>query len=325
MRAVLLFGKEDLREVEVEDPRVGSDDVLIKIRACGVCPTDVRKFYTLSGVMRRLPMNLGHEWAGDVVEVGENVKEFKPGDRVVGTDFRGYAEYAVMSRFSERWPTLTKIPEGVSYEEATFTEPLADCIHSLVDQGGVRMGDVVLVMGAGQMGLQHLMVAKHMGAKVIVSEVLEERVRYARELGADYAVNPLKEDLQAVVEKVTDGEGVDAVIITAVNQATVDSALKAVRKRGRVVLFAGVPRGVTVQVDTNLIHYKESMVVGSEWIGVVNRDFRLYKLALDLIASGAAPVGRLITHRFRFSGDEILKAFDVIKNRRGLKAVIVFD
>ncbi|HDD40237.1 MAG TPA: hypothetical protein ENG21_03210 [Nitrososphaeria archaeon] len=326
MKAILLYGREDLREVEVDVPKVGPNDVLIKIRACGICPTDARKYYTLSGILPTLPFNPGHEWAGDVVEVGENITEFKPGMRVVGTEFGGYAEYLLMSKLNtRRWWSLTEIPEGVSYEEATFTEPLADSIHSLIDQGRVKLGDWVLIVGAGQMGLQHVMVAKHIGAKVIATDILDERLKIAKELGADITLNPQNEDLKKVVDQVTNKRGVDAAILTVINQSTIDQALSCIGKKSRIVLFAGVEKGVRVSIDTNALHYNEALMIGSEWVGVDTPNTRLYRVALEMIRSGAAPVKRLITHRIRLSADEIRKSFEMIRSARTLKTIITLD
>lgn len=326
MKAILLYGKEDLREVTIDVPEVGPNDVLIKVKACGICPTDARKYYTLSGILPTLPFNLGHEWAGEVVEVGESVTEFAPGMRVVGTEFGGYAEYVLMSRLNaQRWWTLTEIPKGVSYEEATFTEPLADTIHCLVDQGKVRLGDWVLIIGAGQMGLQHVMVAKHIGAKVMVSDVIEERLRYAKRFGADIVLNPKRDNVAEVAREVTRGKGVDVAVLTTVNQSTMDQALECIGKKSRIVIFAGVREGLKVSIDTNKIHYNEAIMIGSEWVGVDTPNKSLYKIALELIASGSAPVKELITHRVRLSVEEIKRSFEMIRSAKTLKSVVVFD
>lgn len=326
MRAILLYGKEDLRETDVDVPDVGPNDVLIKIKACGICPTDARKYYTLSGILPSLPFNLGHEWAGDVVEVGENITEFTPGMRVVGTGFGGYAEYILMSKSNTRyWWCLTEIPKGVTYEEATFTEPLADTIHSLVDQAKVTLGDWILIIGAGQMGLQHVMVAKCIGAKTIVSDVIEERLRYAERFGADIVLNPERDNVVEVVKKVTKNRGVDAAILTTVNQSAIDQALECIGKRSRIVIFAGVEKGLKVSVDTNKLHYNEALMIGSEWVGVDTPNKRLYETALELIASKRAPVGELITHRIKFSVEEIKRSFEMIRLGKTLKSVIIFE
>jgi len=324
MKAILLYGREDLREVSVDVPRVGPNDVLIKIRACGICPTDARKYYTLSGIIPKLPFNPGHEWAGEIVEVGENVTEFKPGMRVVGTEFGGYAEYLLMSKSAPRWWTLKEIPEGVTYEEATFTEPLADVLHSLVDQAKVKLGDWVLIIGAGQMGLQHVMVAKHIGAKVIVSDLIEERLEYAKKFGADVVLNPKRDKVGEIVRKVTNNRGVDAAILTATNQSAMDQALECIGVGSRIILFAGVEKGLRVSIDSNKIHYNEAMIIGSEWVGKDIPNKRLYEIALELIASGSVPVKELITRRIKFSIEEIKKSFEMIRSAKTLKSIIVF-
>ena len=325
MKAILLYGKEDLREVSVDVPKVGPNDVLIKIKACGICPTDARKYYTLSGIIPKLPLNPGHEWAGEVIEVGENIKEFKPGMKVVGTEFGGYAEYLLMSKSAPRWWTLREIPEGVTYEEATFTEPLADVLHSLIDQAKVKLGDWVLIVGAGQMGLQHVMVAKIIGAKVIVSDLIEERLKYAKRFGADIVLNPRRDNVAEVVKEVTMNRGVDVAILTVTNQSAMDQALECIGEKSRIVLFAGVEKGLRVSIDTNKIHYNEAMMIGSEWVGKGLPNKRLYEIALELIASKKVPIKELITHRIKFSSEEIKRSFEMIRSGKTLKSIIVFD
>ena len=169
MKAALLYGIGDLRLVDIPTPEYGPDEVLTKVTVCAVCPTDIRKYRVGNGGVLQFPFNMGHEWVGEVVEVGKDVEDVKVGDRVLGGGYAGYAEYAPLGRRRCCVPLAASrsiIPEGVSDEEATFVEPLADAIHSIVDQGKVKIGDTVLILGAGQLALQHLMVAKAVGATV---------------------------------------------------------------------------------------------------------------------------------------------------------------
>jgi L-iditol 2-dehydrogenase len=323
MRAALLFGVEDLRVVEVPKPETGPDGVLVRVTACAVCPTDLRKFRTGDNGELAYPFNMGHEWVGEVAEVGERVHSVEPGARVVGDGYVGYAEYALlpidMLRLDNGKP-LT-IPTSVSDEEATFVEPLADNIHAVVDQAKLSRGQTVLIIGAGQMALQQMLVARLLGATTIVSEPLAERRALARRLGADYVLDPATQNVPATVRELSGGAGTDVSILSIGSPEGMLSALDSVHPKGRVVLFAGFERGTTVTLDPNIIHYRELEVVGSEWVGTPpDHNLSLYRTALEMIEHKQIPVAELITHRMAL--EEIHAAFDAMRNRDGLKAVI---
>jgi L-iditol 2-dehydrogenase len=324
LKAALLYGIGDLRLVDIPTPEYGPDEVLTKVTVCAVCPTDIRKYRVGNGGVLQFPFNMGHEWVGEVVEVGKDVDDVKVGDRILGGGYAGYAEYAPVGGTNLR-PVAGKpliIPEGVSDEEATFVEPLADAVHSIVDQGKVKIGDKVLILGAGQLALQHVMVAKAVGATVIVSEPIAERRELAKKFGADYVLDGAStEEVVAAVHELTDGKGADAAIVTIGSPEASVTALAAVRSRARIVLFGGFDRGVQTTLDLNIIHYKEIELTGSYWVGVPpygNPD--LYGVALKLIQDGTVPVGKLITHRMEL--ENIHDAFDAIRTKSGLKAII---
>lgn len=324
MKAALLYGVGDLRLVDIPKPEPGPDDVLMKVTVCAVCPTDIRKFRVGNGGVLSFPFNMGHEWVGEVVEVGENVDDVKIGDRLLGGGYAGYAEYAAMSGQNLR-PFGGKplpIPPGVTDEEATFVEPLADAVHSIVDQGKVKIGDTVLILGAGQLALQHVMVAKAVGARVIVSEPIAERRELARKFGADHVIEGASaEQVASDVFALTDGKGADAAIVTIGSPEASINALGAVRARARIVLFGGYDRGVQTMLDLNVIHYKEIELTGSYWVGVPPYgNPELYAVALKLIQDKTVPVADLITHRMEL--DRILEAFDAIRTKSGMKAII---
>jgi len=321
MKAALLYGKGDLRVVEVDTPEIDPDDILVKIKVCAVCPTDIRKYRTGNHLVTGFPMNLGHEWTGDVVKVGDNVEGFRNGMRIIGAGFAGYAEYAKIPQMYIKLGMVFEIPNNVSYEEGTFLEPLTDCLHAVKDQAKVEAGDTVAIIGAGQMGLQLLMVAKYVGASVIVSDVMEKRVEYAEKFGADHVVNASKEDPVEAMEKLTGGWGPDSVIVSVGQPLAIEQGLKMVKKGGRVVIFGGAPEGTIVRLDPNIIHYGEVTLTGSFWVGAAEINIELYKEAINLIASKRVPVAKLITHRFTL--DEIHKAFQAQENKEGLKAVII--
>jgi len=321
LKAALLYGKNDLRVVDVDIPEIGPTDILVKVRVCAVCPTDVRKYRTGNHSVHGFPASLGHEWTGDVVKVGERVEGFRVGMRIVGAGFEGYAEYSKIEQGYLNSGMVLELPESVSYEEGTFVEPLADCLHAVKDRARVKAGETVAIIGAGQMGLQLLMVAKSVGAKVIVSDLIEKRVTLAERYGADHVVNASEENPVEAVKKLTEGWGADSVIVSIGNSTAIEQGLKMVRKAGRVVIFGGAPEGSIVRLDPNIIHYGEIVLTGSYWVGTMDVNIQLYREALDLIASKKVPVAEFITHRFPL--DEINKAFQVQESREGLKVLVI--
>lgn len=321
MKAALLYGKGDLRVVEIDTPEIGPNDILVKIKVCAVCPTDVRKYITGNQSVHSYPTNLGHEWTGDVVKVGDNVENWKVGMRIVGAGFEGYAEYSKIDQGYLNSGMVLELPDNVSYEEGTFVEPLADCLHAVKDRAQVKSGDTVAIIGAGQMALQLLMIAKSIGAKVIVSELIENRLEYAEKFGADHVVNASREDPVEAINKLTKDWGTDSVIVSIGNPTAIKQGLNIVRKAGRVVIFGGAPQGSIVQIDPNIIHYREVELTGSNWIGTIDINIQLYQEALDLIASKKVPVAEFVTHRFNL--DEIHKGFQVQENKEGLKVMII--
>ena len=209
-----------------------------------------------------------------------------------------------------------EIPENLSYEEASLTEPLSACYRGQ-RKLGIKPGDVVAIIGAGPIGMMHLKLAKAVGAaKVIISEIDERRCKIAEGLGADYVINPMKEDLEKKVLELTNGHGADAVIVAVgVGQAQKD-ALKIVAKGGRINFFAGLPAGKEeVLINTNLIHYKQITVLGTS----MQTPYE-FKKTLDLLVSGVIDVKPLITHRYKL--EEGIRAFQTAMKIEGLKVVI---
>jgi len=331
MREALLYGVRDLRIVDSPKPEIGPEEVLVAVRACGVCPTDIRKFSNGGVGLPKLPLNLGHEWCGDVVAIGRQVRPgLGLGMRVMAVDYGGYAEYAKLG--PNPLPgegagvgtidTVFELPANVSYEEATLAEPLSCAIHAVKDRAQVQPGETLVIMGAGQMGLLKLMVAKYVGARVVIVDLLDERLESATRFGADFALNGGLEDPVQRVRELTSGHGADAVIVSPGITSLVEQAMQMVGQKGRVVLFGGFAKNSKVALDPNTIHYGEVVLTGSEGVGVrpSRQDLILYSRALDLIASGKVLVKDLITHRFPL--EDIHKAFEIVERKQGLKAVV---
>jgi L-iditol 2-dehydrogenase len=313
-----MYGIGDLRVVDSVKPKHNEDEMLVAVRACGICPTDIRKYRTGNHGVLQLPMNLGHEWSGDVLEVGSKVENFKPGMRMLGEVFAGYSEYAVVT--SDFVPFCMELPDSVSYEEGTFIEPLADCVYCIEQTIDVTMGDKIAIIGQGTMGQMKLKVAKHRGLKVMVSDMRDDRLEHSKKFGADLAVKP--DAFLETAREWTDGNGLDAVILSVGAPLAVNQALEAVKERGWISLFGGFKHGSTATIDPNLIHYKEVFMTGSYWVGIPGKhsDRKYYVKALQLIAEKTVPVAELITHRF--SLEDITKGFEVMESLEGFKTII---
>ncbi len=315
MRAARLHGLRDLRVETVPVPEPGPGELLVGVEACGVCPTDVRKF--LIGVNDGdYPFNPGHEWVGRVVAAGEGAGGFAPGDRVYGDTYGGYAEFAVVPAQARGWSAgAVPIDPALDAERAVFVEPLADCLHAVIDQGRAGPGDRVLVLGAGQMGLQLVAACGVAGAEVLVAEPLAERRELAREFGAGATVDADGWPQAARAFEPT------VAILSIGDARLVMPLVEAVQPGGRVVLFAGFGDRPTAELDLNRIHYREVAVVGSEWIGTPpNARPERYAQAADLLGAGTVPVERLITGRCGLDG--LLDAFAAVEERRGLKTLL---
>jgi L-iditol 2-dehydrogenase len=313
MRAVRLHGVRDLRVETLPQPVPGPGELLVRVEACGVCPTDIRKYvHGLKG--GDYPLNPGHEWVGRVEAAGRGVSDWDPGRRVYGDIYAGYAEYALLATEPSDWSNgAFELPEELPAERAVFVEPLADCLHAVGDQARIQPGDSVVVVGAGQMGLQLVLAAATQGAEVLAVDRLPERRALARSFGARDAVS--EDDWPEA------GAGAEAVVVSVGDPDAVGTALEAVAPGGRVVLFAGFgDRGEAV-LDLNRIHYGELAVVGSEWIGAPpNQRRERYEQALDLLVSGAAPLERLVDARCGLDGLEA--AFEAQGAHRSLKTVV---
>jgi len=245
MKEVLLYDIGDLRLVESPMPEVGPNDVLVAVRRCAVCPTDARKYKTGNHGVPRWPFNMGHEFSGDVVEIGDAVEGVRVGMRVLGVLYGAYAEFV---KTDPHW--LFELPDSLSYEEGAMAEPLGDCLHAVLNQAQVRILDTVVIVGAGQMGLQHLLLSKLVGAgRVIIIDVLEDRLLRAKMFGADHVVNAEVNDPVEAVKDLTDGAGADAVIVSVGIPAATNTAMQMVRKRGRVVLFGGYAHNQVISFD----------------------------------------------------------------------------
>jgi L-iditol 2-dehydrogenase len=333
MKAAMLYGVKDLRVEDVKVPNVGAGEVLVKVKAATTCGTDLKIFQR--GYVEKiikLPTIFGHEWAGEVVETGEGLEWPQKGMRVRAGNsapclhcpmcqrgkynlcenmiwlWGAYAEYIkVPARMV--LVNMQEIPRHVSYEEAAITEPLACVLHG-VEEARVKLGDTVAIIGAGPIGLLHLLTVKKMGAeKVIIIDLVEERLGFAGKLGADEAVNAGKVDVVETVRQLTGGYGADVVIEAIGLPSTWEQAIKLVRKGGTVLEFGGCPPETEIKLSTEQLHYGEVTVLGTFHTTPLH-----FRKALNLIASRTVDVRSLITRRMRL--EEIKEAFEILSTSK---------
>jgi 2-desacetyl-2-hydroxyethyl bacteriochlorophyllide A dehydrogenase len=285
MWAARLHGPNDLRMDEIAIPAPRADEVLIEVHRCGICGTDL---HIAKGNFPapNLPLTLGHEFSGTIVELGSSVSTLAVGDRVVvdiniacGScvfcrkgaklfcptvrqlgvhDSGGLAEYVVAPASN-----IYVLPSTVSLDTAAYVEPLACAVHGQ-DRVGIQSGDIVLVIGGGPMGLAHTILSKGSGAScVIVSEPDEKRRNLAKALGADVVIDPLNEELDLAVKEVSGGIGPDVVIEAVGSIRTYESSVAVVRRGGKVLAYGAAPQDAYMQLRPFDVYAKELTIVGS--------------------------------------------------------------
>lgn len=338
MKSIILEnGKAVLKELPI--PKLQEGDVLVKMKACGLCGTDIEKIcgqYTASQPI------LGHEPTGIIAE--STVDWLKPGDRVfahhhvpcyecyyckkgsptmcpyyrkTNLDPGGFSEYFRVPAWNVKRGGILKLPANVSFDEGAFIEPLATVIRA---QRRVRIdeGDTIFIVGAGPMGLLHAMMAKvNKAGSIITSDISDFRVEFAYKIGVDYSLNSKKVDVVEEVRKLTEGRGADVSIIAAGSPSAILTGLKAVRRGGRVLLF-GVPyKNTILNYDISDLLNNEISIISSN--AAVEEDTRE---ALNLLALKKIDVTKLITHRFPLT--EFENAVRVAKEGNSIK-VIIYD
>ncbi len=321
MRAGVYREKGIVRVEEVPVPEVGDSEVLIKVAACGICGTDIKKIFQR---YVEPPQILGHELAGTVVDVGRGVTKWKPGDRVMsfhhtpcGTCFYcqkrlfsqckqykttgltggftpnggGFGEYVkAMPWVAERG--IIALPDNVSFEEATFIEPI-NTIVKAVQKARITAGETVLIVGCGPIGLQLLMVSKLEGAKLYTSDPIPERRAKSLTLGALEAFDPTNGKLIEDLKARTEGRGADAVLVAVAHPSVVLDALAAARPGGRVLLFAANDPVTKIEFPAAAVGIDEKEILGSYSAAV-----DIQEAAAELVLLRKLPVMEIVTHRF---------------------------
>lgn len=339
MRAAVYRGVDEVRVEEVEVPKIGPREVLVRVAACGVCGTDLKKIHY--GLVPP-PRIFGHETAGTIAAVGSEVADWSVGERVVivhhvpclspdcffcrrrafaqcpvykktGTTAGfepaggGFAEYARVLDWCVNGG-MVRIPDDVTFEEASFVEPLNTVLKG-VRMAGVQAGDTVFVIGQGPIGLLFTRLAHLAGARVAATDRLDYRLALARQLGADSALNPDTDDVSAAILALSEGRGADLAVVAVPNTRVVAQAFAAVRPAGKVLLFAQTRLDDPLEVDAGAVCMQEKALLGS-----YSSDITLQDEAADLIFSRRVDVRALISHRFGL--DAIGQALDLAAHPR---------
>ena len=320
MLAAVYRGVNDVRLETVAVPEIAPGEILVKVHTCGICGTDLKKIATGS---HSAPRIFGHETSGMVVAVGPEVTRFVTGDRVmvfhhipcgrcyycrhktfaqcetykkVGctAGFEpsggGFAEYVCVMDWIVEKGTVP-IPEGTSFEQACFVEPVNTCMKG-IERMALESGETVLVIGQGPIGIILSVLAKRAGATVITSDLYEPRLTMGKDFGLDNVINASRADVVAEVRRRTEGRGADACILAVGSNGLIRTAMDAVRPGGRVLLFAQTQHGEAV-FDPAMVCVDEKTLIGSYSASV-----DLQQESVDLVMSGEMVLERLISHRF---------------------------
>jgi L-iditol 2-dehydrogenase len=338
MKAAVYYGQQDIRIEEVPAPEIGEDEILVQMKVCGVCGSDLMDWY-LEG---RAPLVLGHEPAGVVAKKGRKVEDVDIGDKVfvhhhvacltchycLSGDYTlceqfhktnikpgGFAEYFRVPAPNLRLDTL-KIPSSLSFEDATLIEPVGCCVRAL-RKCGVRAGNSIAVIGAGATGLIHAALAKIYGASpIIVSDLIDFRLSFAKKFGADVVVNSKREDLNETVKNETDGRGVDLAVVTAPSLEAYKAGIAVCRKGGKLCVFAPTTPGKHLEISPKELFFSELQIIPSYSTSHLET-----RTALRLLESGKIKIEELITHRFKL--EETAKAFTTaLEGQESLKVVV---
>jgi L-iditol 2-dehydrogenase len=320
MRAAVYKGESTVSVDEIHTPEIGPGEILIRVEACGVCHTDLKKIeYNLLTP----PRIYGHETAGVVAHVGSAVTKFQPGDRVIvfhhipcGACFYcqrklyaqcavykkvgvtagfepaggGFAQYVrVMDWIVERG--VEKIPDGVSFEVASFVEPVNTCVKA-VDQCNPQAHDVVLVQGQGPIGLIFTMLLKLRGCTIVTTDTIEQRRNLSVECGATHALDPRTNDIKAKLAELTEGRGADMVFVATNAKGLVEEAVSVTRPGAKIMLFAQTSDKERIELSGASICVGERSLLGSYSASV-----DVQKEGADLVFSGKLPLHLLISHR----------------------------
>lgn len=321
MKAQVFRGVNQLSYEEVPVPNLAPDEVLVQVRVVGLCQSDIKK---ICYPLYEPPRIFGHETAGVISAVGEEVSQWKVGQRVVvmhhipcmhcayclSENFSmcetyknitttagfapsggGFAEYVKVPGHIVRNGGLIAIPDGVTFEQASFVEPTNCCLKA-VKKAQIAPGQTVLITGAGPIGLMFVMLVKLFGAKAIATDLIPSRIEKALQVGADAAFDARDANLSAKIGELTEGMGVDVSLLAVPSDKAFFQALECTRKGGKILFFAEFPDEVNIPINPNILYRREVDLMGS-----YSSSYRLQGLSADIVFNKRIDVDALISDR----------------------------
>ncbi|GAA0731726.1 zinc-dependent alcohol dehydrogenase [Clostridium oceanicum] len=339
MKAQMFYGPGDVRFEEIDIPKINEDEILVKVKAALTCGTDLKTYRRgHPSIIQRIPSTFGHEFSGDVVEVGKNVSNFKVGDRVVGANSvpcfhcyyckrnmhslcenfeflnGAYSEYVVIPKQILKY-NYHKIPIGLDYREAALVEPLACAVHG-IDRTPIKVGERVVVIGAGPIGLMFVRLATLKGAKVISVDLSDYRLEQSKKFGAISTVNASDEDHIEKVKALTlEGKGADVVIEATGYPVAWENGINMIRAGGHVLCFGGTKKGTSINIDCQKFHYEELHIEA-----IFHHTPYHVKMALELLATKQVDGSLFLTGQYPL--EKIIDALESVGRQEGIKYVI---
>lgn len=337
MNAALYNGPKDLNVIDFPINEINDSELLVKVAACGICGTD---FHIFNGESpSNPPVIIGHEYAGEIVSVGKNIKEFKEGDHIaINPNIHcGYCEFCKkgkinlcknlkalgvtvnggLAQYSIVPPSQAYIiPQDLSFETAAFAEPLSCCIHG-IDQANIKIGDTVVILGAGSIGLLMLQLAKINGAaSIIVVDPSQEKLNIAMELGAEYVLDSRSDKMESHINELT-RFGPDIVIECSGNKEAAETAVKLSKRGGKVVLFGLSSFKTFIQINLQEIFHKEITIKTS-----LLNPFT-FQTAVDLLAQKKISVDKFRINKILLQDSELKNLFTKKRDYSIIKNMVI--
>ena len=329
MRAAIIEGTGKMSLIEAPTPEAGPGEVVVRVRAVGICGSDVHGFKGQSGKRRQPGLIMGHEAAGEVYEVGQGVSRWKPGDRVsidptapcgqcvtcsrgwqhlcphmtvIGSSMRSFKHGAMCEYVALRESQLYRLPDNLSYAEGAMLDPVGNALH-IFNRAPSEIGETVVIFGAGVIGLMAVQVAKLRGAgKVIAVDIAPSRLELARQLGADVLIHSGESDPVEVIRRETEGMGADVLAEAVGLPITYDWAVQAARPRGTVLALGFHVDYIPIPIQPLL--FKEVTLIGNTGFSIEQQT------SLDVMSAGKIDVKPIITHEMDLS--DVQQAFDML-------------
>lgn len=336
MKVAMYYSNSDIRIEEMPTPEISENELLLKVKACGICGSDIMEWYRI----KTAPRVLGHEATGEIFKLGKNVKNFKIGDRVFvshhvpcgkclyckegnenvcntlrTTNFYpgGFSEFVKIPEINVKLGTFI-LPEKVSFEEGTFIEPLG-CVVRAQKIAKIKKGQTILILGSGISGLLHIQLAKSKGCRVIATDVNEFRLNSTKKFGADFAFNA-KEINENKIKEINNKKLADRVIVCTGAPSAVKQSFSLTERGGIILFFA--PTEPNVEIPVNLWNIWKDGITLTVSYAAAPSDL---KEAIELIAREKINVSDMITHRIKL--EEIAQGFRLVEKAESSIKVVV--